>query len=315
MQILIALLVAVVIFIIIYIAYDKLKSKQNVVVQDRLRNLGQTKAGDKSVADYWQTQLSNKSLKERIVKPFVEKLAEEIKKFTPASVYKAAEKEVEASGNFQNRGMSGFLVYEFLMTLGMLTLAALYIYKSSQPIPLAKATLILLVAGGFGFAFPIIVLKSMIDERHEAIRRQMPDVLDLLCVSVQAGMGFDGAMGKVTAKMKGPLIEECDRLLQELRMGVTRRNALLRLADRCGIKEMQLFAAALIQAEKLGVGLAQVLEIQSENMRELRRQRAREIAAKMATKILVPLLLFIFPVIFVVALAPPLVTILKAFTH
>ena len=111
---------------------------------------------------------------------------------------------------------------------------------------------------------------------------------------MQAGLGFDGALGKVTAKMKGPLIEEFERLLQELRMGVTRRNALVRLAKRCGIEEMKLFTAALIQAEKLGVGMAQVLEIQSENMREMRRQRAKEQAAKLPVKILFPTVIFIF---------------------
>ena len=204
-------------------------------------------------------------------------------------------------------------MYELLSTVGMVMLAGLYVYTTKVAMPIPKAVIIVGLAGMFGFAFPIIFLKSMIAERKEEIRREMPDVLDLLCVSVQAGMGFDGAMGKVTAKMHGPLIEECDRLLQELRMGVTRRNALLRLSERCGTEEMQLFTAALIQAEKLGVGLAQVLEVQSENMRELRRQNARAMAAKLPTKILFPTLIFIFPVIFVVALGPPAVTIINSF--
>lgn len=312
MLIVLILLILIILSIIGYLLYTAYAPK-NKVVQNRLKNIGQSQSHGASVTNYWQEHLESKSFKERMLKPMADKLAAEIAKFTPASMYKAAEKEVEASGNFQNRGMTGFLIYELVMTVGMLGLAIFYV--STRTISTAKATLLIVGAGTFGFAFPIIVIKSMVAERHEAIRRAMPDVLDLLCVSVQAGMGFDGAMGKVTAKMKGPLIDECDRLLQELRMGVTRRNALLRLSERCGIKEMQLFAAALIQAEKLGVGLAQVLEIQSENMREMRRQRAREIAAKMPTKILFPLLIFIFPVIFVVALGPPLVTIVKAFAH
>lgn len=312
MLILIALLVAAVIFIIAYLLISNMKDDSQIV-QDRLRGLSKSNDKGQSVEHYWQDQFAKKSIYERLVKPKLNQLADEIRKCTPASIYKAMEKDVEASGNFQNRGMTGFIVYEFVTTFGLLGLAILYIY--THPVATGKAILLVLLAIIFGVSFPIIVIKSMIAERHEEIRRAMPDVLDLLCVSVQAGMGFDGAMAKVTAKMKGPLIEECDKLLQELRMGVTRRNALLRLSERCGIKEMQLFAAALIQAEKLGVGLAQVLEIQSENMRELRRQRAREIAAKMPTKILFPLLVFIFPVIFVVALGPPLVTILKTFAR
>ena len=161
---------------------------------------------------------------------------------------------------------------------------------------------------------PFFVLRQMVEERREAIRQSMPDVLDLLCVSVQAGLGFDGAMGKVTAKMKGPLIEEFERLLQELRMGITRRNALNRLAKRCGIEEMKLFTAALIQAEKLGVGTAQVLEIQSENMREMRRQRAKETAAKLPVNIIFPTTVFIFPALFIVVLGPAIVTIMKTFS-
>lgn len=314
MEIAIALLVAAAIIIIIYLFMGG-SAAEEVVLQDRLRNMSQTKNGTKSTSDYWKSQMRGKSLKDRLITPAVEKFTEEIKKLAPESIFKVVEKDIEASGNFDNRGLSGFLMYELLMTVGMVILAGLYVYTRKVAMPIPKAVIIVCLAGMFGFAFPIILLKSMIAERKEEIRREMPDVLDLLCVSVQAGMGFDGAMGKVTAKMKGPLIDECDRLLQELRMGVTRRNALLRLAERCGIKEMQLFAAALIQAEKLGVGLAQVLEIQSENMRELRRQRAREIAAKMPTKILFPLLMFIFPVIFVVALGPPLVTIVKAFAR
>ena len=97
-------------------------------------------------------------------------------------------------------------------------------------------------------------------------------------------------------------------------MGVTRRNALVRLAKRCGIEEMKLFTAALIQAEKLGVGMAQVLEIQSENMREMRRQRAKESAAKLPVKIIFPTTVFIFPVLFIVVLGPAIVTIIKAFS-
>lgn len=311
MLVVIGLLVAIVLMIIAYLVINSMTEKKNNAVQSRLRNISQTAGEKKNIADYWQDELKDKSFKERVIKPLFDNLAGFIKRYTPAALYKAAEKNVEASGNFQNRGMSGFLVYEFLLTLGCLLVAMFYVF--SHLVSPAKALLIVIGSTAFGFAFPLIVLKSMVEERKEAIRRAMPDVLDLLCVSVQAGMGFDGAMGKVTSKMKGPLIDECDRLLQELRMGVTRRNALLRLADRCGIKEMQLFAAALIQAEKLGVGLAQVLEIQSENMRELRRQRAREVAAKMPSKILVPLLLFIFPVIFVVALGPPLVTVANHF--
>ena len=107
-------------------------------------------------------------------------------------------------------------------------------------------------------------------------------------------------------------LQKNDDLLQELRMGVTRRQALTRLARRCGIQEMQLFTAAIIQADKLGVGMAQTLEIQSGNMREARRQRAKEEAAKLPVKILFPTMIFIFPVMFVVVLGPAIVSLINS---
>ena len=307
MQIVIALLIAVIFLIILYLLLNN-KGNKGDVVQTRLRDMNDRSV--KNTDDYMQQQLEV-PLKERLLNPILEETAANIKRFTPGSWHAVAKDLVERSGNFQGRGMAGFMVYMIVLVIAFVSLAMLY--TSRAHVSVAKAMLLYVLAVVAGLGFPFFIAKSMVEERQEQIRRAMPDVLDLLCVSVQAGMGFDGAMSKVTAKMKGPLIEECDRLLQDLRMGVTRRNALLRLSERCGIKEMQLFVAALIQSEKLGVGLAQVLEIQSENMRELRRQRAREIAAKMPTKILFPLLVFIFPVLFVVALGPPLVIIIKNF--
>lgn len=302
----IALLVGIVIFIIAYLLINNFAQDENVI-SDRIKRLNANKS--EGMDDYWEKKL-DKSLKDRLFRPIIALFGVNMKKLTPTSVYSKLEREVEQCGNFQGRGMNGLLTYMVCLTLGALALAFAYI--STKNVGMVKGFFMIIGAIGIGVGFPILVVKLMIGERQQAIRLAMPDVLDLLCVSVEAGMGFDGAMAKVTSKMKGPLIEECERYQQELRVGVTRRNALLRLSERCGIKEMQLFVAALIQAEKLGVGLAQVLEVQSENMRELRRQNARAMAAKLPTKILFPTLIFIFPVIFVVALGPPLVIIINS---
>ena len=251
----------------------------------------------------------NKSLSERLLKPIFDKIAHKLAQLTPPSLYRQAEELVEASGGFYGKGISGFMLTCGGTLLLMMVLAAYFVM--TRDVSMLRGIVIMVLAFALGIGLPVFFIRRVIDERRDNIRRAMPDVLDLLCVSVQAGLGFDGALGKVTAKMKGPLIEECERLLQELRMGVTRRSALLRLAKRCGIQEMQLFTAALIQADKLGVGMAQVLEIQSENMREMRRQRAKEEAAKLPVKILFPMLVFIFPVMFVVVLGPALVTIVR----
>lgn len=304
----IALTASLVFFILVYTLFQLYYQKEQVI-KTRLKDM-RVKNGDTRPADmYWQQQM-NRSLSERLLQPLKDKIANTVFQYTPTSLRKKAEEMVEASGGFEKAGINGFMMLLGASVVIFLLLGIAYIATHSIPLGRKIFTMLLCFAGGAGF--PFFVLSRVVAERQEKIRSSMPDVLDLLCVSVQAGLGLDGAMGKVTAKMKGPLIDELERLLQELRMGVTRRNALQRLAKRCGIQEMQLFTAALIQAEKLGVGMAQVLEIQSENMREMRRQRAKEAAATLPVKILIPTILFIFPVMFVVVLGPAIASILKS---
>lgn len=307
MIIAIAVTAALAIFIVMYVLFQVFYQKQRVI-RNRLHSL---RGKEQVPADmYWQQQM-NRSLFERIFQPLADDLAKSISRLTPSSLRRKAEELVELSGGFGGVGMTGFMLLMGACTL-VLMLLGLY-YAGTYSFAWTKRLLIVLAAFGVGVGLPFFILHQVVGERQEQIRSSMPDVLDLLCVSVQAGLGFDGALGKVTAKMKGPLIEEFDRLLQELRMGVTRRNALQRLAKRCGIQEMHLFTAALIQAERLGVGMAQVLEIQSENIREMRRQRAKEAAAKLPVKILIPTVLFIFPVMFIVVLGPALITVMNTF--
>jgi tight adherence protein C len=138
----------------------------------------------------------------------------------------------------------------------------------------------------------------------------LPDVLDLLTVSVEAGLGFDQAVVKVIEKFKGPLAEEFHRTLQEVRMNKPRREALRALADRVGIDDLTAFIAALIQADQLGVSIAKVLRIQSDQMRIKRRQRAEEQAQKASIKMLFPLIFFIFPAMFIVLLGPAVLSMM-----
>ena len=310
MLILISLMASLCLFIVLYVIIQAMGRKQDLL-KSRLRGLNSGEE-QKLLADaYWRENMK-RSLYERTVKSFADKMAAKLAKLTPASFRAQAEELVDQTNNFNGMGLSGFMLFLGASTVFFLLLGLWLVYSRNWP--LVKGFLIFVAFIVAGMYVPFFVLRQMVEERREAIRQSMPDVLDLLCVSVQAGLGFDGAMGKVTAKMKGPLIEEFERLLQELRMGITRRNALNRLAKRCGIEEMKLFTAALIQAEKLGVGTAQVLEIQSENMREMRRQRAKEKAAKLPVNIIFPTTVFIFPALFIVVLGPAIVTIMKTFS-
>ena len=304
---LISLLAAVIVFLILY-AIFLMKSTKRREVHNRLQNIGRLSSA--SNADvYWRKQM-NRSFKDRIIQPVVDKVAANLAAVAPSGLRSRVEELVDASGGFYGHGMTGFVLFCFVSTAFYFLFAVWYCYD--RDMSLFSKLLRIVLFTGVGVYFPLFWLKRLIRQRQKAILQSMPDVLDLLCVSVQAGLGFDGALGKVTAKLKGPLIDEFERLLQELRMGVTRRQALTRLARRCGIQEMQLFTAAIIQADKLGVGMAQTLEIQSGNMREARRQRAKEEAAKLPVKILFPTMIFIFPVMFVVVLGPAIVSLINS---
>ena len=150
-------------------------------------------------------------------------------------------------------------------------------------------------------------------QRSESILKSLPDVLDLLSVSVEAGLGFDAALQKVVEKSQGPLADEFDTALNEIRMGKPRREALRDMARRVEVDDVSTFVGAVVQADTLGVSISNVLAVQAEQVRQKRRQRAEEKAQKAPVKILIPMLFFIFPTIFIVLLGPALLQIGKVF--
>jgi tight adherence protein C len=137
--------------------------------------------------------------------------------------------------------------------------------------------------------------------------------LDLLIVSVEAGLGFDGAMARVVEKMKGPFPQELCRVLQEMQVGKARIPALKDMATRVQVSEVSTFVAAIYQADQLGVSMAKVLHVQADTMRVARSQRIREMAAKLPVKMLFPLVFFIFPAIFVIIIGPGVISIMRQF--
>jgi tight adherence protein C len=162
-----------------------------------------------------------------------------------------------------------------------------------------------------GFLFPEFWLGRKIRQRQTDMILQLPDALDLLTISVEAGLGFDAALAKVVEKMEGPLISEFRQALAEIRMGRLRRDALRDVAARCDVQPVTNFIGAIVQAEQLGVPIAKVLQIQSQQLRIERRQRAEEAAAKAPVKMLFPMVGCIFPTIFIVILGPAIVTVVR----
>lgn len=163
----------------------------------------------------------------------------------------------------------------------------------------------------FGFAVGFFIVDLAISrktkQRRKQMQRSLPYVLDLLVVSVEAGLAFDAAMQKVAQKVEGPLSQEFEHVAYEIRIGKPRRDALRDMRDRCGVEDLNTFIAAIIQAERLGLGIGHVLRVQADLMRNLRRERARETAMKIPVKMLFPLVFLILPALFAVILGPAVI--------
>jgi tight adherence protein C len=165
-----------------------------------------------------------------------------------------------------------------------------------------------------GVLLPPYYIRLKIKNRSYQALRELPDVLDLLTVSLEAGLGFDSALSKIISKKDGVLSSEFHRCLEEIRLGKTRREALTGVRDRVVVDEVRVVISSILQAEKLGIGMVQVLRVQSQEVREQRKQRAEEEAMKAPIKMLFPLVLFIFPSLFIVLLGPAVIQFISTFT-
>ena len=160
-----------------------------------------------------------------------------------------------------------------------------------------------------GAFLPVMWLGSKIRTRQSNVTRALPDALDLLTICVEAGLGFDAAMARVVAKWDNDLSDSFGKALQEIQLGKLRREALRNMADNLQVPDVSTFVAAVIQAEQLGVSIAKVLRIQSNEMRVRRRLRAEELAQQMSIKIMIPIAFLIFPALFIVLLGPAVITV------
>lgn len=163
-----------------------------------------------------------------------------------------------------------------------------------------------------GYLIMILGLKRKISKRKEAINMQLPEVMDLLSVSVEAGLGFDQALKEVVETFKGPLIDELNTTKREMQLGRTKREALLEMSERCQVEELSLFVSAVIQGEQFGISLKNILRTQSYSIRLRHKQRIEEKAAKLPVKIILPVAIFIFPVLFIVVLGPTIFNLMKS---
>jgi tight adherence protein C len=194
--------------------------------------------------------------------------------------------------------------------IGAVIFVVLFVMPGLIKMPFPVNLMMIPVGLMFGYTAPEFWLGGRVKKRQKAILLQIPDALDLLTISVRAGLGFDGALGKVIEKMRGPLIEEFRRALAEIRVGKARREALRDIVPRTDVQALSSFIGAIIQAEQLGVSISKVLQVQSEQLRIERRQRAEAQAARAPIKMLFPLVGCIFPSLFIVILGPAIILIM-----
>lgn|SRR5512142_321355 len=240
-------------------------------------------------------------LSERTLKPIISGIARLIGRFYPTNTVNGISLKLKRAG--MESTSTEFLVgvKGFAAVVGAIGVSSLVNLMTGD----LTYTFLGLVGGGLlGFMAPDYYLSSKAGGRANGILEQLPDALDLLTISVEAGLGFDAAVVKVTEKMKGPLTEEFKRASAEQRIGKSRQEALRGISERVEVKELRNFISAIIQADQLGVSMSKVLRIQSEQLRTERRQRAEEKAARAPILIMLPTVGCIFPSLFIVILAP-----------
>jgi len=266
--------------------------------------------GKTSALDSVETEMAE-PFRDRVILPFLRRLANFAVRLTPGGASQAVEEKLVTAGRPWNMGAREFMGLRVLSVLSMtlLGVAGVNLLDAS-----ALLRIVLIVILAFcGAAIPDYLLESAIRKRQSAVRKVLADSLDLMAVCMEAGIGLDGAMQNVVEKLKSPFSDEMSRVLEEIKVGKVRGDALKDMAKRIHIQEVSSFVAAICQADQLGVSIVNVIRVQCDTLRNVRSQRAREAAAKLPVKLLFPLIFCIFPAIFVVVIGPGVIDIFRNF--
>jgi tight adherence protein C len=227
-------------------------------------------------------------------------LGRKVEALLPTSIIRVIEEQLVQAG--QPITTSGFLLAMVLSEVSLLSLGFMLAMSMGGGLQ-GQALMVLLGSGAMGLFLPRMWLGNRVRHRQHDIIRSLPDAFDLITTCVEAGLGLDAAMAKVTEKVEGPFADELTVMLREVSLGKLRREALKELADRIAIADLTIFINAVIQAESMGTSIAAVLRVQADQMRTRRRQRAEAQAYKAPVKMVFPLVLCIFPTLFIVILA------------
>jgi tight adherence protein C len=243
---------------------------------------------------------------QRAVAPMMQGIGRFALRFTPTGWVGKAQHKLVLAGWAERMDGNTWAAIRIIAIVVSIVLAFIIV-------PLMTSTMFKLIVGGLliliGVFGPEASLNRAIDDRRKNMEKSLPDIIDLLVISVEAGLGFEAAMGRVVQNVPGELSKEFQRTLQETRVGVSRKDALRNMAERTDVDDLNSFILALIQADQFGVSIARMLRVQADEMRVRRRQRIQEKAFAAPVKMIFPMLLCIFPSIFIVILGPAVINI------
>lgn len=293
------------VFIFAYILISSLL-KGNFIIEGRIEQLKNLHTVDND------SDNSTLPFKSRILIPVYNNFIQILIKLTPGKKISVINNKLEKAGLNKNYTVEKWLFIKTATAMIISTLTGTLIYKSTDNIfftAIFIALCLLLVNTIADF-----YLSRKIELRRRKLLKDLPYTLDLITVSIEAGLSFDGAMERVVENVKGVISDEFIKCLKEIRMGIQRKTALKNMSTRCDVKELSMLVTSIVQADDLGVSLSRVLRIESANLRDMRKQSAREKAMKAPIKMLFPLLFFIFPSIFIIILGPALIKISEVFS-
>lgn len=248
---------------------------------------------------------------ERVIAPLGERMVGIGKRLVRADTAERIKHKLDVAGNPPGWDVNRLIG---LKTLGMGVFGFIgLLLVLPRDYSILKTALICGAIGALGYVLPNILLHNAGQKREQLMQNALPDALDLLTISVEAGLGFDAAVARVAKNTGGPLAQELSRLIQEMQIGVGRMEAMRAMGERTTIKDLQGFCLAMVQADQLGIPIGRVLRIQSKEMRTKRRQRAEEKAQKLPVKILFPLIFFILPCLFIIVMGPVVLQMMDFF--
>jgi len=247
----------------------------------------------------------------RVVMPGAKKVGRGIARVTPFDLSARLNRLLVLAGNPE--GLDAERVVAMKIIGGIAGLVGGLFVMAFLPVPSFLKLAVVVIFTMLGYTIPSAQVSALAGKRQKLIRKQLADVMDLLTISVEAGLGFDAALAQVVKNVPGPLAEEMSRLLQEIQIGVSRADAFRHLGQRTTVQELEGFVLSMIQADLFGVSIANVLRAQSKELRLKRRQRAEELAQKIPVKLLFPMIFMVLPALFIIVLGPGAIQIYNQF--